>query len=145
MSLAVNKPPREGVHPRHNGIAGLLWAGDGEDFRPPRTGMATRAVAHGGSRGRGAIAVARGHRGDFESEKAERFLRGVGNRPGRRPVRNGWQRSCPQLAASCPTRTDVRELQRFSLRVDRGSLIHADHNTYSVPSRLMGENVEVRL
>jgi hypothetical protein len=29
--------------------------------------------------------------------------------------------------------------------VDRGSLIHADQNTYSVPSRLMGERVEVRL
>ena len=29
--------------------------------------------------------------------------------------------------------------------MDRGSLIRADHNTYSVPSRLMGEKVEVRL
>jgi hypothetical protein len=35
--------------------------------------------------------------------------------------------------------------KRLSLRVDRGSLIHADHNTYSVPSRLIGEKVEVRL
>jgi hypothetical protein len=34
---------------------------------------------------------------------------------------------------------------RFSVRVDRGSLIHVDRNTYSVPSRLMGEKVEVRL
>jgi hypothetical protein len=29
--------------------------------------------------------------------------------------------------------------------VNRGSLIHVDRNTYSVPSRLMGERVEVRL
>ena len=35
--------------------------------------------------------------------------------------------------------------KRLSLRVDRGSLIRADQNTYSVPSRLMGEKVEVRL
>ena len=35
--------------------------------------------------------------------------------------------------------------KRLSVRVDRGSLIHVDRNTYSVPSRLMGERVEVRL
>ena len=29
--------------------------------------------------------------------------------------------------------------------MDRGSLIHADRNAYSVPSRLIGEKVEVRL
>ena len=31
------------------------------------------------------------------------------------------------------------------MRVDSGSLIHVDRNTYSVPSRLMGERVDVRL
>jgi hypothetical protein len=35
--------------------------------------------------------------------------------------------------------------KRLSVRVDTGSLIHADHNVYSVPSRLMGEKVELRL
>lgn len=35
--------------------------------------------------------------------------------------------------------------KRLSARVDRGSLIHVDHNAYSVPSRLIGEKVEVRL
>lgn len=35
--------------------------------------------------------------------------------------------------------------KRLSVRVDRGSLIHVDRNTYSVPSRLIGERVEVRL
>jgi hypothetical protein len=31
------------------------------------------------------------------------------------------------------------------VRVDTGSLIHVDRNTYSVPSRLIDEKVEVRL
>jgi len=35
--------------------------------------------------------------------------------------------------------------QRFHARVDSGSLIHVDRNAYSVPSRLIGEKVEVRL
>jgi hypothetical protein len=35
--------------------------------------------------------------------------------------------------------------KRVSVRVGTGSLIHADRNTYSVPSRLIGELVEVRL
>jgi len=35
--------------------------------------------------------------------------------------------------------------KRLWVRVDRGSLIHADRNTYTVPSRLIGEKVEVRL
>jgi hypothetical protein len=35
--------------------------------------------------------------------------------------------------------------KRLSVRVDTGSLIHVDRNTYSVPSRLIGEKVEVRL
>ena len=35
--------------------------------------------------------------------------------------------------------------KRIVVRVDRGSLIHVDRNTYSVPSRLIGERVEARL
>jgi hypothetical protein len=35
--------------------------------------------------------------------------------------------------------------KRVSVRVDTGSLIHVDRNTYSIPSRLIGEKVEVRL
>ncbi len=35
--------------------------------------------------------------------------------------------------------------KRLPVRVDTGSLIHVDRNTYSVPSRLIGERVEVRL
>jgi hypothetical protein len=35
--------------------------------------------------------------------------------------------------------------QRIDARVDSGSLIHVDRNAYSVPSRLIGEGVEIRL
>jgi hypothetical protein len=35
--------------------------------------------------------------------------------------------------------------KRLQARVDSGSLIHVDRNSYSVPSRLIGEKVEVRL
>jgi hypothetical protein len=35
--------------------------------------------------------------------------------------------------------------KRLQARVVSGSLIHVDRNSYSVPSRLIGEKVEVRL
>src|SRR5207248_2920059 len=35
--------------------------------------------------------------------------------------------------------------RRLRVRVDSGSLIHVGRNSYSVPSRLIGERVEVRL
>ena len=42
-----------------------------------------------------------------------------------------------------------RQMKRLwrvlAVRVDTGSLIHVDRNTYSIPSRLIGERVEVRL
>ena len=60
-----------------------------------------------------------------------------------RAVASVWTRSCLGCGV-CPS-GDGRATNDFPLRVDRGSLIHADHNTYSVPSRLMGEKVEVRL
>lgn len=39
----------------------------------------------------------------------------------------------------------LESARRFQARVDRGSTIHVQGNTYSVPSRLIGEWVEVRL
>jgi hypothetical protein len=84
----------------------------------------------------------RGHR-DFESREAyERFLRELvaGRNAGRR---KRLAEELPQLRRLPERRRE--SYKRLSLRVDRGSLIHADHNTYSVPSRLMGERVEVRL
>ena len=84
----------------------------------------------------------RGHR-DFENrETYERFLKELvaGRNSGRR---KRLDEELPRLRRLPPRRRE--SYKRLSSRVDRGSLIHADHNTYSVPSRLMGEKVEVRL
>jgi hypothetical protein len=84
----------------------------------------------------------RGHR-DFENRKAyERFLQELV------AARNAVRRK--RLDEELPRLRRLPERRRESykrllVRVDRGSLIHADQNTYSVPSRLMGEKVEVRL
>ena len=84
----------------------------------------------------------RGHR-DFENrETYERFLKELvaGRNSGRR---KRLDEELPRLRRLPPRRRE--SYKRLSSRVYRGSLIHADHNTYSVPSRLMGEKVEVRL
>ena len=84
----------------------------------------------------------RGHR-DFESREAyRRFLMQLvaGRNTGRR---KRLDEELPRLRCLPDRRRE--SYKRLSSRVDRGSLIHADHNTYSVPSRLMGEKVEVRL
>ena len=39
----------------------------------------------------------------------------------------------------------LESCKRERVKVDSGSLIYADRNVYSVPSRLIGEQVEVRL
>ncbi len=84
----------------------------------------------------------RGHR-DFESREVyRRFLMDL------RAARNTGRRKrldeeLPQLRRLPQRRRE--SYKRLSLRVDRGSLIHADHNIYSVPSRLMGERIEARL
>jgi hypothetical protein len=49
----------------------------------------------------------------------------------------------PQLRALPERRRE--SCKRLACRVDTGSLIHVDRNAYSVPSRLVGEKVEVRL
>lgn len=84
----------------------------------------------------------RGHR-DFESREAyERFLKRLvaGRNDGRR---QRLDEELPRLRHLPERRRE--SYKRLSLRVDSGSLIRADHNTYSVPSRLIGERVEVRL
>jgi hypothetical protein len=80
---------------------------------------------------------------DFENREAyARFLqklvaaRNVGRR-------KRFEEELPQLRCLPDRRRE--SCKRIGVRVDRGSLIHVDHNTYSVPSRLMGERVEVRL
>jgi hypothetical protein len=80
---------------------------------------------------------------DFESWEAyRRFLQELV------AARNGGRRKrldeeLPRLGRLPQRRRE--SCKRLSLRVDRGSLIHVDRNTYSVPSRLIGERVEVRL
>jgi len=84
----------------------------------------------------------RGNR-DFQSrEDYERFLQEV--------VR-GRNAACrKRLDEELPKLRRLPERRRESCKrlwapVNSGSLIHVDRNTYSVPSRLIGERVEVRL
>ena len=88
------------------------------------------------------LLLLRGHR-DFESREAyQRFLKELVI------ARNAGRRKRLDEELSRLRRLPERRREsykRLSLRVDRGSLIHADQNTYSVPSRLIGERVEVRL
>jgi hypothetical protein len=48
------------------------------------------------------------------------------------------------LLRSLPS-SRIESAKRLQVRVDRGSTVHVQGNTYSVPSRLIGEWVEVRL
>jgi hypothetical protein len=80
---------------------------------------------------------------DFSSrEEYSRFLHGV-----KEPLNAGRrQRLAEELAVlrSLPGRR-LEACQRRRCRVDQGSLIHVERNTYSVPSRLIGEEVDARL
>src|SRR5262249_58555048 len=63
------------------------------------------------------------------------------------------QRNGGRAAKVAAERTHLRPLparrletvERVRLRVRRGSTIRVKHNTYSVPARLIGEEVEVRI
>jgi hypothetical protein len=80
---------------------------------------------------------------DFESREAYgRFLQELvaARNAGRR---KRLDEELPRLGRLPDRRRE--SYKRVSVGVDRGSLIHVDRNTYSVPSRLMGERVEVRL
>jgi hypothetical protein len=80
---------------------------------------------------------------DFESrETYGRFLKELvaGRNAGRR---KRLDEELPLLRRLPQRRRE--SYKRLSVRVHRGSLIHVDRNTYSVPSRLIGERVEVRL
>jgi hypothetical protein len=80
---------------------------------------------------------------DFPCREAyQRFLRELvaGRNAGRR---KRLDEELPQLRRLPERRRE--SCKRVSVRVDTGSLIHVDRNVYSVPSRLVGEKVEVRL
>ena len=80
---------------------------------------------------------------DFASvDEYRRFLAALFERlnAGRR------QRLCEELAVmkELPARR-MESAKRERVKVDSGSLIYVDRNAYSVPSRLIGEQVEARL
>ncbi len=80
---------------------------------------------------------------DFESREAyQRFLKELvaGRNAGRQ---KRVDEELPLLGRLPERRRE--SYKRVSVRVDSGSLIHVDSNTYTVPSRLIGEKVEVRL
>jgi hypothetical protein len=80
---------------------------------------------------------------DFSSREAyQQFLQQLvaGRNAGRR---KRLDEELPQLRALPERRRE--SCKRLPVRVDSGSLIHVDRNVYSVPSRLIGEKVEVRL
>ena len=84
----------------------------------------------------------RGHR-DFESREVyARFLNDL-VRGRNANLRKRFEEELLVLRRLPERRRE--SCKRESLRVDSGSLIHADRNIYSVPSRLIGEKVEVRL
>ena len=80
---------------------------------------------------------------DFPSREAGwQFLQElVASRNAGRRKRLGEE--LPQLRALPERRRE--SCKRLPCRVDTGSLIHVDRNAYSVPSRLVGPKVEVRL
>jgi hypothetical protein len=80
---------------------------------------------------------------DFDSREAYgEFLRQLFGQ-----LNKGRQRRLDEelpLLRRLPARR-LESARRFQVRVDRGSTIHVKGNTYSVPARLIGEWVEVRL
>jgi hypothetical protein len=84
----------------------------------------------------------RGSRDFADREEYARFLHGLKDQlnAGRR------QRLAEESAAlrSLPARR-LEACRRLQCRVDQGSLIHVERNSYMVPSRLIGVKVEVRL
>jgi hypothetical protein len=144
MSLAVNNASCEKEFTRR--YTGLLgYYGMEMEKIQPREANENGDVEQSHRRFKEAVEqtlLLRGSR-DFESREAYgRFLQELvaARNSGRR---KRLDEELPRLRRLPERRRE--SYKRLLVRVDRGSLIHADHNTYSVPSRLMGEKVEVRL
>jgi|LSQX01.3.fsa_nt_gb hypothetical protein len=144
MSLAVNNASDEREFTQR--YAGLLgyYGIEGEKIQanePNENGDAEQSHRRFKEAVEQALLL-RGDR-DFASREAyERFLRELV------AARNAGRRK--RLEEELPRLRRLPERRRESYKrlwvgVDRGSLIHVDRNTYSVPSRLIGERVEVRL
>jgi hypothetical protein len=144
MSLAVNNASNEKEFTqRYTGL--LAYYGMEMEKIQPREPNENGDVEQSHRRFKEAVEQAlllRGHR-DFESREVyERFLQALvaARNAGRR---KRLDEELPRLGRLPDRRRE--SCKRLSVRVDRGSLIHVDRNTYSVPSRLIGEKVEVRL
>jgi len=144
MSLAVNNASNEKEFTqRYTGL--LAYYGMEMEKIQPREANENGDVEQSHRRFKEAVEQAlllRGHR-DFESREVyERFLQALvaARNAGRR---KRLDEELPRLGRLPARRRE--SYKRLSLWVDRGSLIHVDRNTYSVPSRLIGEKVEVRL
>jgi hypothetical protein len=84
----------------------------------------------------------RGSRDFASRDEYAAFLRGLfAQLNSNRQQRLAQER--PQFASLPATR--LESARRWQVRVDRGSTIHVQGNSYSVPARLIGEWVEVRL
>lgn len=80
---------------------------------------------------------------EFESREAyEGFLRGLFDQMNK-GRRERLAEEVPLLRELPPRRMDG--FKKLRCRVGQGSTISVEHNVYSVPSRLVGESVEVRL
>jgi hypothetical protein len=144
MSLAVNNgSDTKEFTERYRGLLGY-YGMEMEKIQPEEPNE-NGDVEQSHRRLKGAVEqslLLRGSR-DFESREAyERFLQELV------AARNAGRQK--RLAEELPHLRRLPERRRESykrvaVRVDTGSLIHVDRNTYSVPSRLIGEWVEVRL
>ena len=144
MSLAVNNASDEKEFTqRYTGLLG--YYGMEMEKIQPREANENGDVEQSHRRFKEAVEqtlLLRGSR-DFESREAYgRFLQGLvaARNAGRR---KRLDEELPRLRRLPQRRRE--SYKRLSARVDRGSLIHVDRNSYSVPSRLMGERVEARL
>jgi hypothetical protein len=144
MSLAVNNgSDMKEFTERYTGLLG--YYGMAMEKIQPREANENGDVEQSHRRFKEAVEqtlLLRGSR-DFESRAAyDRFLKElVAARNLDR--RKRLDEELPRLR--CLPERRQESYKRVSARVDRGSLIHADRNTYSVSSRLIGERVEVRL
>lgn len=83
----------------------------------------------------------RGSRDFADLPAYERFLRELTDRLNRGRQKR-LQEELPLLGALPQARQEA--VKHLQVRVDCGSLIHVDRNAYSVPSRLIGQKVQVR-
>lgn len=85
-------------------------------------------------------------RGSRDFDSVEAYERWLAEDPIERGNRVGRERLSEELAVMPQVRVDrLPEFKELDVKVTSWSTIRVEHNTYSVPSRLIGESVRVRL